>query len=642
MDTSEDKSDISDKIADKDTHDKVEKLLAQIMELENEKQKSHEQFSAQRGQLKKLFLQKEEESQKLQSELKKLRAELDEARTQMTVSSLDLEAKETERLKSQDELASLQQFVNSTLEESSRYELEIQLLKSQNEHLITELQSWKSMQQSQGLQHGHHSQQQQPALQTAAGESVLVHPGQMLSSLARKVAQLGTSDSQQPNQALVDNLEESMRKAKEESEVLKSLLDPLEEEIKSLKDKLRETDEQLQRYRAREEKVLAERAILRAQDANRELANCPGSEQEADSSLKNDVCDMCLNYEEQLVQSQKKVSELEKQLVNVERYKEQLAKETVFRKEMEEKFSESKEEHKNQVINLQTKYERNEKIITELKQSFTKFRDEILRRFAALSEDRRKTEEKLEQIVHENETLVGKFIPSAQSLQNEDINLPDRVESLQEMWLSQRDDLIKARLGMEKQEDIIQNLECISSHLETKKEELEQHIVNLRKELANKDKALQEKNNMCSEIENLKMQVETLSAEKRKLEDSKTELHNRLLSLQTGLENGEAVQKDFVLLSQSLQKELERLREQHKELRWEHEDDVLECRGCEQSFKTPSKKKMNCKHCGRIFCLACLQHKITSGPNQRESRVCQTPPQIRSVCRTVIPSALSS
>lgn len=42
-----------------DTHDKVEKLLAQIMELENEKQKSHEQFSAQRGQLKKLFLQKE-------------------------------------------------------------------------------------------------------------------------------------------------------------------------------------------------------------------------------------------------------------------------------------------------------------------------------------------------------------------------------------------------------------------------------------------------------------------------------------------------------------------------------------------------------------------------------------------------------
>lgn len=42
-----------------DNHEKIEKLLAQIMELESEKQKSHEQFSAQRGQLKNLFLQKE-------------------------------------------------------------------------------------------------------------------------------------------------------------------------------------------------------------------------------------------------------------------------------------------------------------------------------------------------------------------------------------------------------------------------------------------------------------------------------------------------------------------------------------------------------------------------------------------------------
>lgn len=36
-----------------------------------------------------------------------------------------------------------------------------------------------------------------------------------------------------------------------------------------------------------------------------------------------------------------------------------------------------------------------------------------------------------------------------------------------------------------------------------------------------------------------------------------------MTSLQTGLENGEAVQKDFVLLSQSLQRELERLRGQN-------------------------------------------------------------------------------
>lgn len=58
---------------------------------------------------------------------------------------------------------------------------------------------------------------------------------------------------------------------------------------------------------------------------------------------------MCLNYEEQLVQAQTKVADLERQLATMERYKEQLSKETFFRKQMEEKWAESKEEHKTQV-----------------------------------------------------------------------------------------------------------------------------------------------------------------------------------------------------------------------------------------------------------------------------------------------------
>lgn len=51
--------------------------------------------------------------------------------------------------------------------------------------------------------------------------------------------------------------------------------------------------------------------------------------------------------------------------------------------------------------------------------------------------------------------------------------------------------------------------------------------------------------------------------QQKKLEESESELRTRLISLQTGLENGEAVQKDFVRLAQSLQKELERLRGQN-------------------------------------------------------------------------------
>lgn len=64
-------------------------------------------------------------------------------------------------------------------------------------------------------------------------------------------------------------------------------------------------------------------------------------------------CDMCCNYEAQLVRAQQRGRELEKQVASlertVERYREDLAKESDFRKDMEEKWNEKKEEHKMQV-----------------------------------------------------------------------------------------------------------------------------------------------------------------------------------------------------------------------------------------------------------------------------------------------------
>lgn len=65
-------------------------------------------------------------------------------------------------------------------------------------------------------------------------------------------------------------------------------------------------------------------------------------------------CDMCSNYEAQLVRAQQRGRDLEKQVATLERtmerYREDLAKESDFRKDMEEKWNEKKEEHKLQVI----------------------------------------------------------------------------------------------------------------------------------------------------------------------------------------------------------------------------------------------------------------------------------------------------
>ena len=51
-----------------------------------------------------------------------------------------------------------------------------------------------------------------------------------------------------------------------------------------------------------------------------------------------------------------------------------------------------------------------------------------------------------------------------------------------------------------------------------------------------------------------------------------------------------AMQKDFVRLSQSLQVELEKIRQQEKEVRWQHEEDVEECGGCRLGFSIMRRK----------------------------------------------------
>lgn len=60
-------------------------------------------------------------------------------------------------------------------------------------------------------------------------------------------------------------------------------------------------------------------------------------------------CDMCQNYEDQLVSEQRRVAELVKQLSFLERCRDDLQNEMANRKDMEQKWNENKEEHKAQV-----------------------------------------------------------------------------------------------------------------------------------------------------------------------------------------------------------------------------------------------------------------------------------------------------
>lgn len=74
------------------------------------------------------------------------------------------------------------------------------------------------------------------------------------------------------------------------------------------------------------------------------------------------------------------------------------------------------------------------------------------------------------------------------------------------------------------------------------------------------------------------------------MEEQVAELKSRVGSLQQELDNSEAVQKDFVRLSQSLQVQLERIREADTQVRWQHEEDVEECQGCRSGFSFTRSK----------------------------------------------------
>ncbi|KDR06357.1 hypothetical protein L798_04283, partial [Zootermopsis nevadensis] len=588
------------------------------------------------AKMKELYLQKEEELKRgaadqncLLADVKRLSSELDEAKSQLVVAGFRMESDlQDEKRKCQEEIASLQQIVQETVEESSssrsKYDSEVKRLKRANERLETQNLELRSLLQ----------QQQQGTTDKGERETPILAPGVMLSAvtktLARKVvSQLG-ADASSLSQ---DNMEDSMRKAQEDAEVLRSLVIPLEEEIRALKEKLRYTDQQLRKY-------------------------------EVDAvSTPNIIANVCQTYECTICAMQKELKLSSRdcdskkwdlagvwsQVISFI-YREDLTKEADFRKDMEEKWNEKKEEHKVQVAELKKKMETAEETLQELRHTYTQVYSEVMDQLTSLTQQREQVQEQLSKLQKENDNLLGKHSAHSQQLQNEMINWPDKVEDLQELLLKFHEELIAAKVAKETMEEQEQTLHCeiqlIRDQMSGEHEERVSMEDNLTQELNSLkihlhkcererdkykvtyeglEKLVKSSQQTATEFET---QLTDVLKVKKQLEEQVAELKSRVGSLQQELDNSEAVQKDFVRLSQSLQVQLERIREADTQVRWQHDEDIEECQGCRTGFFFP-RSKQHCRHCGRIFCINCLSHTVHSGPNQRPSKVCD-------VCHTLL------
>ncbi|XP_033342840.1 rab GTPase-binding effector protein rabaptin-5 isoform X3 [Megalopta genalis] len=533
-----------------------EELQEKINRLESENVKMREEFNVQRAKLKELFLQTEDELQRRLND-------------------------------------------NTTLQE-------------QNAKLKNELYEMQNL-----LEENKWLKSQLPREPPVDGPQISLST--VTKTIARKVvSQLGADALSLGS----DNLEESMRKVKryaqEDAEVLRSLVVPLEEEIKALKEKLRATDDELQKCKE---------SVKRQQE--------PGSFEPA--------CDMCANYEAQLVKMQATAKDLEKQLLDSERMlqmqKEDLAKEVEFRKEMEEKWNEKKEEHKIKVAELTDTSQTVQQTLVELKKAFEQVQRNAKEELVKLTRGREEVQRHLIALQKENENLVGKHSKHSQQLQSESINMPNNVEELHVSLLKMREDLITAKVAQEvaqeKEETLRYEVTLLHEQMEQESRVKEQEVLVLKNEISGLrtqlDKYIRDHRSLAEreeKLERLEKQLEAVLKENKEAELKIAELRQRVTSLQQELDTSEAVQKDFVRLSQSLQVQLERIRQAGSEVRWQHEEDVEECPTCHNAF-TVTKKKVHCRHCGHIFCLSCLSHVVKSGPKQRPSRVCD-------VCHTLL------
>lgn len=315
---------------------------------------------------------------------------MDDVKSQLVIVDLKTQNDiDLEKRKAEDEIASLQQIITSTVQDSSmtRKELEIKISKLKEENNNLRLQ----------------------IMQNSTPEGPQISLSTMTKTLAKKVvSQLGadslslgseSEDSSSKNKRHVcrkftlaftqitvpflklEILLLYLLQADEDAEVLRSLVVPLEEEITALKEKLRTTDDELQKWKERDEQ--------QKQLKTKEMAG----------SWEN-TCDMCSNYEAQLQRMQMEARDLRKQLQESEQslqtQRQDLAKEVEFRKGMEEKWNEKKEEHRAEVVNLTSSVKLARQTIDELKQQYSYTKESVTKELCRLTREREEVQRHLE------------------------------------------------------------------------------------------------------------------------------------------------------------------------------------------------------------------------------------------------------
>uniref|UniRef100_A0A671VMH6 Rab GTPase-binding effector protein 1 n=1 Tax=Sparus aurata TaxID=8175 RepID=A0A671VMH6_SPAAU len=307
-------------------------------------------------------------------------------------------------------------------------------------------------------------------------------------------------------------------------------------------------------------------------------------------------CDMCSNYEKQLQAIQGQEAETRDQVkklqVMLRQANDQLERTMTEKQSLEDSVKAGNEETAAKVSGLLQRVQESESLLGALQQAFSEAKRSTQEQMVVLVKSREQVADELSRLQRDNESLQGKHRLHVELQQQEDFHMPSTVQDLQDLVLQLREDLVALRTSADHMEEKlkaeilflkeqIQAEQCLKENLE---DTLQLEIEGCKEEIASFSSLKTEleriktenqqvhtpqfatlshlKTRVTSELHLMNMSVKIFMwSLKSVLESQVFDERDKAQRLQTELDVSEQVQKDFVKLSQTLQVQLERIRQ---------------------------------------------------------------------------------
>uniref|UniRef100_G3QCF9 Rab GTPase-binding effector protein 1 n=1 Tax=Gasterosteus aculeatus aculeatus TaxID=481459 RepID=G3QCF9_GASAC len=311
-------------------------------------------------------------------------------------------------------------------------------------------------------------------------------------------------------------------------------------------------------------------------------------------------CDMCSNYEKQLQAIQGQEAETRDQVkklqVMLRQANDQLERTMTEKQNLEDSMKAGNEETAAKVSVFMQRVQESEMLLSTLQQAFSEAKRNTQQQMVVLVKSREQVADELSRLQRDNESLQGKHRLHEELQQQEGFHMPDTVQELHVLVLRLREGLVALRTSADHMEEKLkaeilflkeqnQAEQCLKENLE---ETLQLEIEGCKEEIGEplgssvyplrtnfntlkgqihpkKLIVLSEKTETLESLQGLRIglerQLRELASTKSALETQAFEEKDKAQRLQTELDVSEQVQKDFVKLSQTLQVQLERIRQ---------------------------------------------------------------------------------